>query len=112
MPSRRPARLMAPLALVAAAAAVVLVVQSSGTSSKGTSSPAVSTSTSTSTRTGGRSTPTLTSRPPRHSYTVKAGDTLSGIAQATGVSLSRIEALNPHVDAGALRTGQKLKLAP
>ena len=110
MPSRRPARLMAPLALVAAAVAVVLVVQSSGSSSKGTSSPAASTSPST--RTAGRSSPTLTSRPPRHSYTVKAGDTLSGIAQATGVSLSRIEALNPHVDAGALRTGQKLKLAP
>jgi LysM repeat protein len=110
MPSRRPARLMAPLALVAAAVAVVLVVQSSGSGSKGASTPASAPSTST--RTTGRSSPTLSSRPPRRSYTVKAGDTLSGIAQATGVSLSRIEALNPHVDAGALRTGQKLKLAP
>jgi LysM repeat protein len=103
---------MAPLALVAAAVAVVLVVQSSKSGSKGASSPASATSQSTSTRTAGRSSPTLSSRPPRRSYTVKAGDTLSGIAQATGVSLSRIEALNPHVDAGALRTGQKLKLAP
>ena len=41
---------------------------------------------------------------------MKANDTLSAIADATGVSLTRLQDLNPDVDAGALRAGQRLKL--
>jgi LysM repeat protein len=43
---------------------------------------------------------------------VKPGDVLSSIAEKTGVSLQRLQELNPDVDASALRAGQKLKLAP
>ena len=45
-------------------------------------------------------------------YTVKAGDTLSGIASKTGVSLTRIEELNPKLDSQALQTGETIKLGP
>ena len=108
MRSSRSARLLAPLALVAAALAVLLVVQSGGSTSTSGSNPDARPTTQTSTRT---STTTTTAAQPR-TYTIKAGDTLSGIAASTGISLSRIQSLNPNVDAGALRTGQKLKLAP
>jgi LysM repeat protein len=43
-------------------------------------------------------------------YTVQANQTMTGIARLTGMSLSRIEALNPHVNPNALQTGQRLRL--
>jgi LysM repeat protein len=108
MRSSRSARLLAPLALVAAALAVLLVVQSGRSTSTTSSSP----DTRPSTQTSSRSSTTTTTAPQPRTYTVKAGDTLSGIAASTGISLARIESLNPNVDAAALRTGQKLKLSP
>jgi LysM repeat protein len=44
------------------------------------------------------------------SHTVATGDTLSGIAQETGVPVPRIERLNPELDAEALNAGQVLTL--
>lgn len=44
------------------------------------------------------------------SYVVKEGDSLSGISARTGVSLRRIEQLNPRVDPLSLVPGQRLKL--
>jgi LysM repeat protein len=44
------------------------------------------------------------------SYTVVAGDTLSGIAIETGVPEPRIERLNPEVDSETLNAGQVLAL--
>lgn len=44
------------------------------------------------------------------SYTVQPGDTLSGIAAKTHISLTRLEALNPSVSANALQSGQRLRL--
>src|SRR5688500_11776119 len=44
------------------------------------------------------------------SYTVAAGDTLSGIAIATGVPEPRIERLNPQIDSETLNAGQILAL--
>lgn len=103
MADRNPARLAAPLALVAAAIAVAIVVQTS-TSGSSPSAPAPAR-------------PTLThtarhARPAPHSYVVKAGDTLTVIAERTGVSLDTIQRLNPQVDPQALQTGQRLKLSP
>jgi LysM repeat protein len=43
-------------------------------------------------------------------YTVQAGDTLSGIAAKTGVSLSKLESLNPGINPSVLQAGQHLKL--
>ena len=45
-------------------------------------------------------------------YTVKAGDTLSGIAGKTDVSLERIQELNPKLDSQTLQTGETIKLGP
>lgn len=43
-------------------------------------------------------------------YTVQEGDSLSAIADRTGVSVDRIERLNPDLDPQALTIGQQLKL--
>ena len=46
----------------------------------------------------------------RRTYRVKPGDTLGDIAEKTGVSVERLQELNPNLDPQALATGQKLKL--
>lgn len=43
-------------------------------------------------------------------YEVKSGDTLISIAHHNGVTVHRIEALNPEVDPQILFVGEKLKL--
>lgn len=43
-------------------------------------------------------------------YVVQNGDTLTSIASKTGVSVDRIEELNPGVDPQILVSGEKLKL--
>lgn len=43
-------------------------------------------------------------------YTVQTGDTLTAIAQKTGVPVAEILALNPEVDPQILIAGQTLKL--
>jgi LysM repeat protein len=44
------------------------------------------------------------------SYVVKSGDSLSSISVKTGVSVPKLETLNPGVDPAALQTGQRLRL--
>jgi hypothetical protein len=43
-------------------------------------------------------------------YEVKSGDTLISIAHRNGITVARIEALNPEVDPQILITGEQLKL--
>lgn len=43
-------------------------------------------------------------------YEVQSGDSLSTIADEHGISVERLERLNPDVDPAALATGQTLKL--
>ena len=43
-------------------------------------------------------------------YTVKTGDTLGGIAATVGVSVTRLQELNPELDPQALVSGQKIRL--
>ena len=43
-------------------------------------------------------------------YVVKAGDTFAKIARAHGVSPADVAAVNPGVDSGKLKVGQKIKL--
>jgi LysM repeat protein len=103
---RSPARLFAPLALVACAVAVLVIVGANSSGGGG----------STSEKTPSTSSPTTTTKQPsRHhkrTYTVKEGDVLSQIAVKTGVPLTTIQQLNPDVDAQSLHAGQKLKLEP
>lgn len=102
MAYRSPARFLAPLALIASAIAVYALIQPSVDSgSASTSGPAVTTTTH-------RVSPKSPQR--AKSYVVKSGDTLSGIAEKTGLSLEHIEALNPGLDANTLAVGHTLKL--
>lgn len=107
MAARKPGRYLAPIALLAIAAAIFLVVKAHvGTTSTHTSAGnQLSGQLVQSTRqTSG------TSRHRRKTYTVKSGDTLSGIASKTGVPMSMIMRLNPGLNPNALQTGQVLKL--
>ena len=113
---RSPARWLAPLALVACAVAVYTVVNATLLSSD---EPAATSSTSKSGTTAKNSTVSNRSKSGnrrttrrRRTYTVKSGDTLSSIAVKTGVSLARIQALNPKLDSNSLQTGQRVKLSP
>lgn len=122
MSHRSPGRFLAPLALLAAVATIYLVARPQlGGSSDGPSTPAASTSgqkkASTSAqgkagaakrRTGkGRATAKAAK-----TYTVKPGDVLGSISQATGVSVADLLRLNKIDDAQSLSVGQKLKLSP
>jgi LysM repeat protein len=103
---RSPARIFAPLSLVACAIAVLVIVNHNNPDSGGSGSthPPAATSTLTTTKQSTKKTP--------KSYIVKQGDVLSAIAIKTGVSLDTLIRLNPNVDAQTLHAGQKLKLAP
>jgi LysM repeat protein len=101
---RSPARLIAPLALVVGAVAVLLVIQASTGSDDGSKNDG---SSNASTQT---ETTQTTQRRIRPSYTVKLNDTLGLISQKTGVSVARIQELNPELDPQNLIVGQKIKL--
>jgi LysM repeat protein len=101
---RSPARLLAPLALLVAAAAVLLVIQASSSSDDSNGETATSPTTE-------QTTPTTEPKVrQRASYTVKLNDTLSLISEKTGVSVERLEDLNPDLDPQNLIVGQKIKL--
>ena len=101
---RSAARLLAPLALVVVAVAILLVVQAS-TGSDGGSKDDNAKTTSTQ-----QQTTRTTKQRVRPSYTVKLNDTLGLISEKTGVSVARLEALNPDLDPQNLIVGQKIKL--
>lgn len=104
MAYRSPARFLAPLAVLAAAGATYLIVRSG--LDHGTSSSASTTLTDV--RTVTTSSPAKTHQ--KSTYVVRAGDTLSAIAERTGVALDHLEALNPGIDPNALHAGQRLRL--
>ena len=43
-------------------------------------------------------------------HLVESGDTLGGIAERYGITVVRLQILNPSIDAGALRVGQQVRL--
>jgi LysM repeat protein len=100
MAIRRPARLVAPLVLLACAAAVLVIVQ---TTLRKDSSDASKTSVTTTTQ-------TTSTTPTRKTYRVRSGDTLGGIAERVDVPVDRLLELNPDVDPQSLRAGQRLRL--
>src|SRR3954447_6823667 len=113
---RSPARFLAPLALIAVIVALLAIISSSenssGSSSDSTTPAAKTTSTtkkSTATKAKSKSTKSRTTTV-KTTYTVKVGDTLGAIADKTGVSLARIQELNPNVDPHAMVAGQQIRL--
>jgi LysM repeat protein len=109
MAARSPARFLAPLALLGFVVALLIVVSHS-TSGGGSGNDAQTTqeqpASSSSAKSGGKSS---SHKGPRF-YRVKAGDTPSGIAAKTGVSLSQIQRLNPNLDPQTLNVGDRIKL--
>ena len=108
MAGRSPARFLAPLALVASAVALFVVVTNSdrdGAATRGGDAAGREVKGPTATPAGKRA-----GRKRRRNYTVKPGDTPSGIAEKTGVPLSEILRLNPDLDPQALSPGTRIKL--
>jgi LysM repeat protein len=96
----RPARVLAPLVLLACAAAVLLVVQK--TLQDDPSPSSATTVTTTTTRTTKVST--------KKTYRVRSGDTLGAISVRVDVPVDQLLKLNPDVDPQSLRAGQRLRL--
>ncbi len=99
MAVRNRGRYLAPFALVAALIAVVLVVRA------GTASTPSATLTQRADRL-----PVSQSIHVKRFYVVRAGDSLSAISVKTGISVPRLESLNPAVYPNALQTGEKRRL--
>jgi LysM repeat protein len=102
---RNPARYIVPLALAASVTATYVIVHHAlGNKHSSTTSATVPT-TSTVARRHGNS-----GSSKARFYVVKSGDSLSAIAAKTGVSMSTIEQLNPHLNPNALQPSQRLRL--
>jgi LysM repeat protein len=106
--SSAPARVIAAAALLCGFVVVVVVVAGSlggGSGGSGSGSGSGSQAARHSGGGGGGA--------PRHTpkaYVVKNGDTLTAIAHRTGVSVARIQRLNPGIDPQILISGETLKL--
>jgi LysM domain len=106
-PRRSPARLLAPVALVVVFLAVGYVVTGTTGSDDDNGDDNANRTTQPRPREDGRQ---QRSRPQRTFYRVRLNDTLSLIAEQTGVPVERIEALNPDLDAQNLIVGQRIRL--
>ena len=104
MAGRSPARFLAPLALVAFVVALFMIARRratrAGTQPANSSEPAATAT----------ATPTKATKRKRKVYVVKPGDTPSGIAEKTGVSLEQLEKANPDLDPQLLAPGQRIRI--
>ena len=107
---RSPARLLAPIALVAFAIALLLVVGASSLDGGDDDAGGGAADTAESVESEGTSTADAPERPRKRTYVVKAGDNLDVIAEKTGVPTETLEELNPELDPFALDIGQKITL--
>jgi LysM repeat protein len=103
MAGRSPARFLAPLALVAFAFALFSILGGGG---GGDEEPA----TTNQPRPTATATPKKETKRKRKVYVVKPGDTPSGIAEKTGVSLEQLEEANPDLDPQLLAPGQRIRI--
>ncbi len=96
------ARVFATVALVGGLVLVVVIATSIGAGSGGSKTPTSARQVAPAGGSAQVNTPAT--------YIVQNGDTLTSIAHKTGVSVARIQVLNPHVDPQILTAGQKLRL--
>jgi LysM repeat protein len=107
MAGRTPLRFLAPIALVAFAFALYTVVKDArAPAGKSSSDTPAQTSSSPSKKSTAKK-----SKRKHHFYTVKNGDTASGIAAKTGVSIATMQKLNKHFDPQTLSPGQRIRLS-
>jgi LysM repeat protein len=108
---RSSARIFAPVALVVFGIAVLIVLASAGGGDDSSSKEDKATKAEQrDLRVKKRRARQRERRASRTVYVVRAGDTLGGIAEKTGVSVEQLQELNPNVDPQALTSGQRLKL--
>jgi LysM repeat protein len=107
-PRPGPARYAAPAAFLLAVTVAVLLVRAGLHGGEGSA-----------TTTGGRTTTQQivsttetrpSKRPAARFYVVAAGDTFGSIAAKAGISVARLEQLNPGVSSTALQVGQRLRV--
>ncbi len=91
------ARILAPLALIAVVVAFILIVTGTSSDDQGSGG------------TGQKTERENKGEIPK-TYVVEAGDSLTSIADEFGISIKRIERLNPNIDAQTLNEGQEIKL--
>jgi LysM repeat protein len=103
---RTPARLLAPIALVATAVALfgILSNRGSGGGAAGTADPNAGKKTQTTKAAPAKK------KPGKKTYTVKPGDTPSTIAEKAGIPLDQLLELNPNLDPQSLNPGDKLRI--
>jgi LysM repeat protein len=110
---RSPLRILAPVALIVFALALVLIISSTGGSGGGgaKSSPSAEKARDLGSGTT-KSKKTRSSRDklPKSVYVVQSGDTLGSISQKVGVSVTKLQELNPNLDQFSLVAGQKIKI--
>jgi hypothetical protein len=113
---RSPLRFLAPMALVLFAVAFFVVLTGARTSDGGgegaatATRPAASETEADAQRERGDRSGGEGQRTRARSYRVRPGDTLGVIAERTGLSVERLQELNPDLDPQALATGKRLKL--
>ena len=107
MAGRNPLRFLAPIALVAFAVALYAVVNDARTAAGTPASSSTPTPTASAHPTKSPSKRTHK----RRTYIVKSGDTASGIAAKTGVSLATMQRLNKHFNPQTLSPGQRIRLS-
>jgi LysM repeat protein len=107
MAGRSPARFLAPIALVAFAVALYTVIDDAGAPAGKSSSGASTQPSATATKSASKKSSTRK----RRVYTVKSGDTASGIAAKTGVSITTMQKLNKDFDPQTLAPGQRIRLS-
>jgi LysM repeat protein len=107
-------RLIAPAALIAFGIALMIVVATGGGHHKGsTNQPTRAERRDLGLRASGNRKPNQAPpkpNPQQAEYVVQTGDTLGSIASKTGVSVDKLQQLNPHLDPQALVSGQRIKL--
>lgn len=108
---RSSARMLAPASLVVFGIAALIIFASAGGSDKSSSrSDKATRAEQRDLRLKKRRARERRSHVNKSVYVVQAGDTLGGIAEKTGVSVEKLQELNPNVDPQALTSGQRLKL--
>ncbi len=111
---RSPARLLAPIALVAFGVALFVIVASGGGGEGGKSqSAARQEQRDLGVQRGEKRRRQQARREdklPQGVYVVKSGDTLGSISAKTGIPVEKLQELNPQIDPQQLTSGQKIKL--
>jgi LysM repeat protein len=111
---RSPLRILAPVALIVFALALVVIISSAngGGGGGGTSSSSAEKARDLGTGNASKTKSRKSSHDklPKSVYIVKSGDTLGSISQTVGVSVTKLQELNPNLDQFSLVAGQKIKI--